>query len=116
MGDLSAEDRLIRRRIAAWLKYYYEEEPGLFPTRQSFAKHTHISKSTITDALNGKEDIGIGINVLINMRRYLHAKLDVVFDHDPPQIKRSERSGERKQNPSEASSGKPTQRRHERDE
>lgn len=89
MGDLKEQDRELRRRIVRWLRQIYAEmEPDLGQApRKKFAEISHISKSTITDALNGKEDIGIGLNVLVNMRRYLHVNINKVIDFDPGDAK-----------------------------
>lgn len=85
MGDLSPDGHKMRRRVAAWIKHFYEQKRVKNGwNRQTFAKHSGIAKSTISDAINGREDIGLGVNVLINLRRNLHADLNDIVDHDPP--------------------------------
>jgi transcriptional regulator with XRE-family HTH domain len=84
MGKLSPEEQALRRRVAAWLRHYHAIYEPHDRTRRRFAERAHISSSTITDILNGRDDVGVGLSVLRKMREHLRADLNLVIEEDPP--------------------------------
>jgi hypothetical protein len=97
MGGLSPEEKALRLRIAAWVRHFRTMYEPWDKTKKAFAERAHIANSTITDIINGREDVGIGLTILARMREHLDADINLVLTEDPPPQKESP------QNPREAS-------------
>lgn len=117
-GDM---DNAVRQRWRAWLRYYRNErlraDPGESET--AFAAWLEVSQSAVNLALrhNEQDARGPGIDLIIKLSDKTGMSLDTMCRKHPsdvyPQPKdprprdhqAKERSGERKPNPGQASSG-----------
>lgn len=87
----------VRERIRAWLRHYASERAHQYGSQKAFAESIGLSGPGVNQILNFRRTPGF--DVAIKMHRGLHVSLDTLIDTDPPK----ERSGERTQNPSQAS-------------
>jgi transcriptional regulator with XRE-family HTH domain len=96
-------DMDVRKRISAWMRYYWRERAGRpgYERQEDYAEKLGISDSTLSLYMSGKRTPGL--DTVIKMHRVLGISLDMLIDVDPDDEK--ERSGERTPNPEQASPG-----------
>lgn len=84
MPTLSVEEKRLRARLVAWLRYfraYYDAEDG---TDTAFARRIGWSKSAISEYFTGARH-GPGLDILPLLRERLHADLNKIIARDPTQ-------------------------------
>jgi transcriptional regulator with XRE-family HTH domain len=82
MAALSENEKALRRRLTAWLRYfrsYYDAEDR---TDARFAKRIDWSPQAISEYFSGARE-GPGLDILPKLRDRVHADLNKIIERDP---------------------------------